>query len=534
MPATTKEGHADPLRELQTRYDALVREQLQAVQERNQMARQLAAAPRADSAERMADMERVLQSIRQARDFLLTRNHEIIAELARADDRVAELVYEHEVAAAARDAALKDRDERSSECEKLRRGALELQGQIAALVEEGTRYSTDLVGARQTIEELTKELEEVHALADDRLVRSISFAPNCKRPGKAAVPVPAPPAESQAVAVESRNFRARREAAILAEQFAAALRERDSARAGAEKIRVAQEQAVSERDQLRTELETVRDTLEKQIAGLRAQIAAGEPPSPPAPASNVPTGGATREVSTPELTAGSDPASALDSLEECLVLLAAHPDNLNLLDALESQLRTLSDCCHAAGLGAAHRYTVACRELTRGLHKTPAKIPSVLPTLHRALNLLCALTATPATGEEATPDPAGALVYSVDDDADNCECISAALEKATLFTKYATRPEVALAELIVLPCELIILDVNMPGMDGFELCAKIRAIEHHRDTPILFVSGLMSTRERLKTINSEGIEFFPKPYNLSELTVKALTMILAGPVQGQD
>jgi CheY-like chemotaxis protein len=517
--------------ELQARYDALVREQLQVVHERNQMARQLAAMPSTDrdSGERMADMEGVLLSIRRARDLLLTRNHELIADLARADDKVAEVGYEHEVAAAARDAALKERDERKAECEELRRGALELEGQMAALEEDRTRYSTDLERARQTIADLTKELEAL-TLAEERTRQLDELRAQLQEAGKAAAPVPAPPAESQSAGVEERNLRSRRETAVMAEQFAAALRERDTARAGVENIRVAKEQAVTERDKLRIELATVRDTLEKQIAGLRAQIASSEQIAASAPTPSVPARGPARDVPTPKLNETSDPVSALDSLEECLLLLVEHPDNLNLLEALESQLRTLSDCCHAAGLGAAHRYIVACRELTRGLHKAPAKIPSILPTLHQSLNLLSALTTTPSTGEEAIPDPAGALVYSVDDDADNCECISAALEKATLFTKYATKPEVALAELEILPCELIILDVNMPGMDGFELCARIRQIEHHRETPILFVSGLMSTRERLKTIDNRGIEFFPKPYNLAELTVKALSMILGGSV----
>src|SRR3954454_3244110 len=103
----------DPIAELQARYDALVREQLQMVQERNQLVRKLAAVPRTerDSAERMVDMEQALLSIRQARDLLLTRNHQLIADLARADDKIAELGYELDTAATARDAALQEKDE---------------------------------------------------------------------------------------------------------------------------------------------------------------------------------------------------------------------------------------------------------------------------------------------------------------------------------------------------------------------------------------------------------------------------------------
>ena len=123
-------------------------------------------------------------------------------------------------------------------------------------------------------------------------------------------------------------------------------------------------------------------------------------------------------------------------------------------------------------------------------------------------------------------DPANALVYAVDDDPDNCECISMAFEKMSLRTKYSVRPEVALTELTANPCDLIILDVDMPRMDGFELSSRIRKVEHHATTPILFVSALTSTQERLNANPAGADAFIAKPYNLNELGLKALGLIL--------
>ena len=123
-------------------------------------------------------------------------------------------------------------------------------------------------------------------------------------------------------------------------------------------------------------------------------------------------------------------------------------------------------------------------------------------------------------------DPAGALVYSVDDDPDNCECIAMAMEKMALKTRYAMKPEIALADLAKLPCSIITLDVDLPGMDGFELFDRIRAMDLHRDTPIIFLSGLISTKERIASLPGVRHSFVAKPYNLNELGVVTLAMIL--------
>src|SRR5436190_22654977 len=101
---------------MQARYDALM-------EERNKLARQLSAVPRGtrDMAERTTKLEEQVASIRQARDLILSRNHELISEFARAEDKLSELTLEGEDARHARDTALKERDERFAECTELRR-----------------------------------------------------------------------------------------------------------------------------------------------------------------------------------------------------------------------------------------------------------------------------------------------------------------------------------------------------------------------------------------------------------------------------
>lgn len=76
--------------------------------------------------------------------------------------------------------------------------------------------------------------------------------------------------------------------------------------------------------------------------------------------------------------------------------------------------------------------------------------------------------------------------------------------------------------------DLLFLDVQMPGMDGFDLCAKIRALPSNKTTPIIFVTSLTDFNSRAKSTLSGGTDIIAKPFMFIELTVKALTHLLRG------
>ncbi|NJN05663.1 MAG: response regulator [Rhodobacteraceae bacterium] len=72
------------------------------------------------------------------------------------------------------------------------------------------------------------------------------------------------------------------------------------------------------------------------------------------------------------------------------------------------------------------------------------------------------------------------------------------------------------------------LDVDMPGLTGFELCSKIRALPSYKSVPVVFVTSLTDFDNRAKSMMSGGNDFIAKPFLFTELNVKVLTYVLKG------
>jgi putative two-component system response regulator len=73
--------------------------------------------------------------------------------------------------------------------------------------------------------------------------------------------------------------------------------------------------------------------------------------------------------------------------------------------------------------------------------------------------------------------------------------------------------------------DLILLDVMMPGMDGFEVCRLLKQDEHTRLTPIVFITALDDRRSRLRGIEAGGDDFLTKPFDQLELSARVKSLI---------
>jgi DNA-binding response OmpR family regulator len=177
------------------------------------------------------------------------------------------------------------------------------------------------------------------------------------------------------------------------------------------------------------------------------------------------------------------------------------------------------------GFEAIARMASALEALLLRLHEEPDNIsPSALQTIAYSLDFFRLLYAH-ADRPSATAK-LQARVLVVDDDAVSARAVVTALRNARLDASSVQDPAAALTRLEQETFELIVLDVEMPGMDGFALCKKIRAEKSYKKTPIIFVTSHNDFESRIHSVLSGGDDLISKPIFPIELAVKAVTHLL--------
>ena len=117
-----------------------------------------------------------------------------------------------------------------------------------------------------------------------------------------------------------------------------------------------------------------------------------------------------------------------------------------------------------------------------------------------------------------TPDATTILI--VDDDPTTCALTTTVLEREGYRTRFCTSGKDALDVVASTPISLVLLDVVMPGMDGFEVCARLRAMEGGKKLPIILLTGRDDVDTRLEGIQSGVSEFLAKPVSRHELVAR--------------
>ena len=126
-------------------------------------------------------------------------------------------------------------------------------------------------------------------------------------------------------------------------------------------------------------------------------------------------------------------------------------------------------------------------------------------------------------GERAEQEPARILI--VDDTVDNIKLLSDLLEiEGYQVRSSASGPE-ALAALSRDPYDLILLDVVMPEMDGYEVCRRIRQDTRFATLPVVMVTALDAKEERVKGLEAGADEFLSRPINHPELLARVRSLL---------
>ena len=171
----------------------------------------------------------------------------------------------------------------------------------------------------------------------------------------------------------------------------------------------------------------------------------------------------------------------------------------------------------------------ALEVLLRELYEKPENInPSTLRTVAAAIDFLGVLFSR--VGMRASPCPPPEILV-VDDDPISLRAVTFALEKAKLKSAGSKDPVAALRLINEKKFDLVFLDVDMPGMNGFELCSKLRASSLNKKTPVVFVTNLNDFESRANSTMSGGNDLIGKPFMFIELAVKALLHVLRGQLE---
>jgi len=117
------------------------------------------------------------------------------------------------------------------------------------------------------------------------------------------------------------------------------------------------------------------------------------------------------------------------------------------------------------------------------------------------------------------------VILVVDDQFQNIELLEAYLAPQGYDIFKAANGKEALELLASNPIDLILLDVMMPGMDGFEVARKVRQDSTHKLLPIILVTALQDTEDRVKGIEAGCDDFLSKPFDQDELLARVHSLL---------
>ncbi len=218
---------------------------------------------------------------------------------------------------------------------------------------------------------------------------------------------------------------------------------------------------------------------------------------------------ATTNLSRPEDTASKpqamlELARRLKTLANSAALLGFHP-MATIASAMEAFARELVD-------SPAHMNSSSLRTMAQGV--------DMLPSLLEQAKLVTA------------PAAFSPSILVVDDEPLSRRAITQALSRADLRSIQLSDPQMALKVLELNPFDVIFLDVEMPELNGYDLCTKLRALPDHAKTPVIFVTSASDFASRARSTLSGGSDFISKPFLFMEVTVKALVHHLR--IRGQS
>ncbi|WP_088889911.1 GGDEF domain-containing response regulator [Leptolyngbya ohadii] len=113
-----------------------------------------------------------------------------------------------------------------------------------------------------------------------------------------------------------------------------------------------------------------------------------------------------------------------------------------------------------------------------------------------------------------------ATLLIVDDHLDNVRSLALLLSDSGYLVRKATSGEMALETIQIAKPDLVLLDVRMPEMDGYEVCERIKANPNTCDVPIIFLSASNDTDDKIQAFEVGGADYVTKPFQAEEVLAR--------------
>lgn len=123
------------------------------------------------------------------------------------------------------------------------------------------------------------------------------------------------------------------------------------------------------------------------------------------------------------------------------------------------------------------------------------------------------------------PSTSPGEILIVEDTPASLQLLSDLLSQASYSVRQAQDGEMALLSASQRPPELVLLDIRMPGISGYEVCRQLKANPRTRDVPVIFLSALHETEDKVSGFNLGAVDYIAKPYHPDEVLARVHTHI---------
>jgi diguanylate cyclase (GGDEF)-like protein/PAS domain S-box-containing protein len=123
-------------------------------------------------------------------------------------------------------------------------------------------------------------------------------------------------------------------------------------------------------------------------------------------------------------------------------------------------------------------------------------------------------------------DTVQGTILVVDDTPSNLTLLSRILSSSGFIVQLADNGATAIDMALEIIPDLILLDVNMPVMDGYETCEKLKADDRTNNIPVIFISALDETEDKIRAFKVGGADYIPKPIEVKEVLARVNTHLV--------